>query len=110
MKINYSKIDQFFFDSEDEIKQKIQKLKSITETFKQRELELQKKHQESKKRKEEFTPLTPEEEGFVKEILEEDGDEDEVLADNYNIKILKKDILLLRDGEWLNDEVNFELF
>lgn len=47
--------------------------------------------------------LTEEEEKIVELAL--DGDDDEVLAEGFNMKVTRGDICRLRTPEWLNDEV-----
>ena len=48
--------------------------------------------------------LTEEEEKIVELALDGD-DDDEVLAEGFNMKVTRGDISRLRTPEWLNDEV-----
>ncbi|KAG0224915.1 SUMO1 sentrin specific peptidase 1 [Mortierella sp. GBA43] len=56
----------------------------------------------ARKQKDQFTPLTPDDENRIEEVL---SDGYGVVAEGFNVSLLKKDIHTLRPGAWLNDEV-----
>ncbi|KAG0000981.1 SUMO1 sentrin specific peptidase 1 [Modicella reniformis] len=58
----------------------------------------------ARKQKDQFTPIAKDDEDRIKEALS-DGYPNCVVAEGFNVSLLKKDVQTLRPGEWLNDEV-----
>jgi Ulp1 family protease len=52
-----------------------------------------------------FVPLTDAEKAEVKQALESQGEETEILLSGFNAEIRRMDLFRLKGSEWLNDEV-----
>lgn len=50
-------------------------------------------------------PLTQDEERILSYVLDETKDPNEVICKRFNAEFRRKDLMCLREGEWLNDEV-----
>jgi Ulp1 family protease len=47
-------------------------------------------------------------ENVIQEAINKDLDEADKMCEDFNITIYRKDIIRLRDGNWLNDKVSMK--
>jgi len=93
------------FEEAEKMRQKLRMLSEAYQKDNQRMTEEHKKRLEKLRDKDNFPPLSEEEEEKVQEALSEEGSGEDILSECFNLQIKKDDIWRLRDCEWLNDEV-----